>query len=62
MNVWIVRKLSHWKLSYEFSGGAQEEKLAQHYVDGDEEEDRRQMAIALSLQEEGGNKKLQKGE
>ena len=41
-------------------GGAQEEKLCQHDYDEDHEEDTLQMAIALSLQEEGGNMDLQK--
>ena len=41
-------------------GGAQEEKLCQHDVDEDDEEDTLQMAIALSLQEERGNMDLQK--
>ena len=41
-------------------GGAQEEKLCQHDVDEDDEEDTLQMAIALSLQEEGGKMDKQK--
>ena len=42
------------------SGDVQEEKLAQHDVDEDDEKDTLEAAIALSLQEERGYMDLQK--